>query len=240
MSQVGMSSSISGSTAKRSLSPTKSPSSPQKAAKIQHTSDIDDAFEEEFDFDQDALVEATLTAEKKEKNKMQSSSSQGTASSQGKASSSSASAKVNTVTPTTKMDKQAPKESMPQSIKASNLKHGDAKVEEETMDREWFNRLKGEMEKPYFVKLKSFLREESSKGKVIYPPANLIHSWSRLTPLSTVKVVILGQDPYHGPNQACGHSFSVAKGVPIPGSLRNIYKELSNEYGAAFKAPQHG
>lgn len=70
--------------------------------------------------------------------------------------------------------------------------------------------------------------------------AHLIHSWSRLTPLHTVKVVVVGQDPYHGPKQACGHSFSVQKGVAVPASLKNIYKELSTEYGDQFQQPKHG
>jgi uracil-DNA glycosylase len=79
---------------------------------------------------------------------------------------------------------------------------------------------------------------------VIYPPEHLIHSWSTVTPLARVKVVIVGQDPYHGPGQACGHSFSVPKGVAVPGSLKNIYKELSQEFppggDAGFTPPKHG
>lgn len=122
----------------------------------------------------------------------------------------------------------------------TDLKHGDERVESETMDQEWHDRLKQELSKSYFRDLKSFLKRESDAGKKIYPPAHLVHSWSRLTPLSTVKVVVVGQDPYHGPGQACGHSFSVPKGVAVPGSLQNIYKELKQEYGTDFVPPKHG
>ncbi|PWN89960.1 uracil-DNA glycosylase [Acaromyces ingoldii] len=122
----------------------------------------------------------------------------------------------------------------------SPLSHGDEAVERQTMDKEWFDRMEGETKKPYFKQLKTFLAGERASGKTIYPPAHLIHSWSRLTPLHTVKVVVVGQDPYHGPKQACGHSFSVQKGVAVPASLKNIYKELSTEYGDQFQQPKHG
>ncbi|KDN53335.1 uracil-DNA glycosylase [Tilletiaria anomala UBC 951] len=108
------------------------------------------------------------------------------------------------------------------------------------MDPEWFARLENEMKKDYFKKLKSFLKAEQAAQKKIYPPEHLIHSWSREAPLHKVKVVVLGQDPYHGPGQACGHSFSVPKGVAVPGSLKNIYKELASEYPGAFAPPKHG
>jgi uracil-DNA glycosylase len=152
-------------------------------------------------------------------------------------------------TPTKKESQSSSTASRPPSQVASlfqpkapvpTLRHGDDRVESETMDAEWYARLSDEMCKSYFRELKSFLKHESDAGKTIYPPAHLVHSWSRLTPLSTVKVVVVGQDPYHGPGQACGHSFSVPKGVAVPGSLQNIYKELKQEYGTDFVHPKHG
>lgn len=116
-------------------------------------------------------------------------------------------------------------------------------LERTTMDPVWFSALENEMSQPYFRDLKAFLASEASSGQTFYPPLPLIHSWSRLTPLNTVKIVILGQDPYHGPGQAQGMSFSVPKYVAVPGSLRNIYKELSDEYSSGphkFTAPKHG
>ena len=86
--------------------------------------------------------------------------------------------------------------------------------------------------------LRAFLRDEKAAGKVIYPPSQLIFNAFNTTPLPQVKVVILGQDPYHGPNQAQGLSFSVNRGIPIPPSLRNIYHELHNDLGVAI--PAHG
>jgi len=79
--------------------------------------------------------------------------------------------------------------------------------------------------------LKAFLKSELQANKVIYPPNSLIFNAFNTTPLDRVKVVILGQDPYHGPNQAHGLSFSVQKGVALPPSLRNIYHELSTDLG---------
>ncbi len=113
-------------------------------------------------------------------------------------------------------------------------------MERQLMGKDWFSRLEPEMKKESFVKLKQYLAAERNAKKTIYPPEELIHSWSTVTPLNKVKVVILGQDPYHGPGQACGHSFSVAKGVKVPGSLKNIYKELGLEYGGEFTEPKHG
>lgn len=108
------------------------------------------------------------------------------------------------------------------------------------MSPTWLSILRPEMEKPYFKTLKAFLAAEDKAGKKTYPPRELIYSWSRLVPSpSHVRVVVVGQDPYHGPNQACGLSFSVPKGIPTPPSLKNIYKELASEY-SGFKAPNHG
>ncbi len=117
-------------------------------------------------------------------------------------------------------------------------------LERQTMSPSWFSLLHSEMQKPYFSStLKSFLAAEDKAKKTTYPPPALIYSWSRLVPTPQhVRIVVVGQDPYHGPNQACGLSFSVNHGVPIPPSLRNIYKELSTEYPGpnGFKAPKHG
>lgn len=86
--------------------------------------------------------------------------------------------------------------------------------------------------------LKQFLRQELNVGKVIYPPNAKIFNALNTTILDDVKVVILGQDPYHGPNQANGLSFSVQKGLPLPPSLRNIYHEMVTDLG--IEAPKHG
>ncbi len=95
---------------------------------------------------------------------------------------------------------------------------------------EWEDLFKEVKNKDYSKKLNSFLDEEY-KNKVVYPPRNLMFNAFNLTPYENVKVVILGQDPYHEPNQAMGLAFSVPKGVDLPPSLQNIYKEIGNEYG---------
>ncbi|WAQ88288.1 hypothetical protein PtA15_9A415 [Puccinia triticina] len=101
--------------------------------------------------------------------------------------------------------------------------------------------LRAQLTQQYFLDLKRFLIAEglNQPRNNIYPPAKNIYHWSRATPLDQIRVVIIGQDPYHGPGQAHGLSFSVPKGIPIPGSLRNIYQELKSEY-PEFKAPGHG
>jgi uracil-DNA glycosylase len=93
----------------------------------------------------------------------------------------------------------------------------------------WKELLANEFEKPYMQSLNTFLLHEKNAGKVIYPKASLIFNAFNLTPFDQVRVVILGQDPYHGPNQAHGLCFSVLKGVKLPPSLRNIYKELEQD-----------
>lgn len=90
----------------------------------------------------------------------------------------------------------------------------------------WQHHLKSEKQQPYFQNIISFLQEQSSKA--IYPPKHLIFNAITLTPLESIKVVILGQDPYHGPGQAHGLSFSVPDGVRPPPSLQNIFKEIAN------------
>lgn len=92
----------------------------------------------------------------------------------------------------------------------------------------WKTALAAEFSKPYFKILTDFIRKEKADGKTIYPPGPLIFNAYNSTPVEDVKVVILGQDPYHNPGQAMGLSFSVPKGTRIPPSLRNMYKELNN------------
>jgi len=102
----------------------------------------------------------------------------------------------------------------------------------------WYDQLEQEFEKAYFSELTSFIKNEIKAGKTIYPPGPLIFNAFSLTPFEEVKVVILGQDPYHNPNEAMGLSFSVPKEVKIPPSLRNIYKELQTDVGVT--PPPHG
>ncbi|MDR3712523.1 MAG: uracil-DNA glycosylase [Puia sp.] len=102
----------------------------------------------------------------------------------------------------------------------------------------WKETLKQEFTKPYFLQIVAFLKAEKMSGKTIYPPGNLIFNAFNTTPFDQVKVVLLGQDPYHGPGQAHGLSFSVSNGVPPPPSLINIFKELHQDTGVPI--PQHG
>jgi uracil-DNA glycosylase len=99
------------------------------------------------------------------------------------------------------------------------------------IEQSWKTALAGEFEKPYFESLVRVLRQEKTAGKVIYPPGSQIFRAFDLTPVHKVKVVILGQDPYHGPGQAHGLSFSVPAGVPAPPSLKNIFKEIETDLG---------
>ena len=99
------------------------------------------------------------------------------------------------------------------------------------IENSWKNALAGEFEKPYFASLVRFLHQEKAAGKVIYPPGGEIFRAFDLTPVDHVKVVILGQDPYHGPGQAMGLSFSVRDGIPAPPSLKNIFKEIEDDMG---------
>lgn len=102
-------------------------------------------------------------------------------------------------------------------------------LEIESIESSWFKHLQEEFRKPYFVKLKQFVSREQ-KEHTVFPPAQDIYSWSRLTPFDQVKVVIIGQDPYHNHNQAHGLAFSVRPPTPAPPSLKNIYKELKQNY----------
>ena len=99
------------------------------------------------------------------------------------------------------------------------------------IEQSWKDALADEFGKPYFVSLVRFLHEEKAAGKRIFPPGNQIFRAFDLTPLDKVKVVILGQDPYHGAGQAHGLSFSVPDGAPAPPSLKNIFKEIETDLG---------
>lgn len=101
------------------------------------------------------------------------------------------------------------------------------------LEESWKQLLQPEFEKPYMTSLRDFLFSEKQKGKVIYPAGGDIFNSLNSTSFDNVKVVILGQDPYHGPGQAHGLCFSVKPGVVLPPSLRNIYKEISADLGIA-------
>ncbi len=97
------------------------------------------------------------------------------------------------------------------------------------IEQSWKEALKEEFEKDYFRTLASSLHAEKARGQVIYPPGSMIFKAFELCPIDMVKVVIIGQDPYHGPRQAMGLSFSVPNGIPAPPSLKNIFKEIEND-----------
>lgn len=99
------------------------------------------------------------------------------------------------------------------------------------IEQSWKDALADEFGKPYFESLVRFLHKEKADGQVIYPPGSQIFRAFDLTPVEQVKVVILGQDPYHGPGQAHGLSFSVPAGVPAPPSLKNIFREIETDLG---------
>ena len=99
------------------------------------------------------------------------------------------------------------------------------------IEESWKEALAGEFEKDYFRELVSELHREKAAGTVIYPPGPLIFNAFDKTPLPSLRVVILGQDPYHNPGEAMGLSFSVPDGVRIPPSLRNIFKEIESDLG---------
>ncbi|MGL9773340.1 MAG: uracil-DNA glycosylase [Sodalis sp. (in: enterobacteria)] len=103
----------------------------------------------------------------------------------------------------------------------------------------WRDALAQEKTLPYFQETLAFVARERAAGMTVYPPAKDVFNAFRFTELNAVKVVIFGQDPYHGPNQAHGLSFSVKPGVPAPPSLVNIYKELASDI-PGFVIPNHG
>jgi uracil-DNA glycosylase len=106
------------------------------------------------------------------------------------------------------------------------------------IEASWKEVLKSEFSKPYFQQIPLHIKTEKSQGKTIYPPGSLIFNAFNTTPFEKVKVVLLGQDPYHGHGQAHGLCFSVQNGVPPPPSLINIFKELQDDIGVSF--PNHG
>ena len=111
----------------------------------------------------------------------------------------------------------------------------------ETQDRikleaSWKLLLMEEFSKEYMKQLRQFLAESKSKAKIVYPPGDQIFNAFNLTPFDKVRVVIIGQDPYHGPGQAHGLCFSVQTGVRLPPSLQNIYKEINQELGLEFSS----
>jgi uracil-DNA glycosylase len=118
----------------------------------------------------------------------------------------------------------------------------DASPVNPQIEASWKTVLAEEFAKDYFLALKKFLLEEKRGGAVVYPPGPLIFNAFNHTPFDKVKVVILGQDPYHGPGQAHGLSFSVPRGVRPPPSLQNIFKELQDDHkdSGGFHIPDHG
>ncbi len=112
------------------------------------------------------------------------------------------------------------------------------KSREIRLEDSWKARLQDEFGQPYMASLRQFLLERKRAGAVVYPPGNLIFNALDSTPFDRVRVVILGQDPYHGPGQAHGLCFSVREGVDLPPSLRNIYQELADDLGC--RQPESG
>jgi uracil-DNA glycosylase len=106
------------------------------------------------------------------------------------------------------------------------------------LEPSWQKVMQEELKKTYIIHLAAFLKQERAKTQSIYPPEELVFNALSQTPYSNTKVVIVGQDPYHGPGQAHGLSFSVPKGIPLPPSLQNIYKELATDLG--INKPNHG
>lgn len=111
---------------------------------------------------------------------------------------------------------------------------------EECLEPHWRSILHNEFKQPYLAQILSALKTEESKGVTIYPPKEKILNAFNSCPFDKVKVVIIGQDPYHEPGQACGLSFSVPKGIPTPKSLINMYKDLEISYPGEFRRPNHG
>jgi uracil-DNA glycosylase len=107
------------------------------------------------------------------------------------------------------------------------------------IESSWLKILYNEFEKPYMLQLKQFLKQEKEAGQKVYPKGSDIFNAFNHTPFTNLKAVILGQDPYHGANQAMGLSFAVHKGIPVPRSLANIYKELKTDI-PDFETPNHG
>jgi len=133
---------------------------------------------------------------------------------------------------------------MTEATGAPDIPHDDSAPEASgvasnpRIEDSWKRVLAAELSQDYFRALKAFLLEERRKGITVYPPGAQIFNAFAHTPFDRVKVVILGQDPYHGAGQAHGLSFSVQRGVRVPPSLQNMYKELHDDVG--FEIPAHG
>jgi uracil-DNA glycosylase len=108
------------------------------------------------------------------------------------------------------------------------------------IEQGWKSLLQKEFDKPYFEALVRFIKQEKENGKIIFPPGPQLFAAFDHTPFDKVKVVIIGQDPYHGTGQAHGLCFSVNKGVSVPPSLQNIYKEIQADLGSTYQIPPHG
>ncbi len=113
-----------------------------------------------------------------------------------------------------------------------------SEVKQVQIEESWKSMLNAEFQQPYFQEIKQFLVSEKQNGKQIYPAGPLIFNAFNKTPFDRVKVVILGQDPYHNPGEAMGLSFSVPAGIRVPPSLQNIYKEIERSLNIA--PPKHG
>ena len=118
------------------------------------------------------------------------------------------------------------------------MTHDAARGDGIQLSPEWLSLLEPEFSRPYMAELRAFLKAEKAAGKVIYPPGREFFAALDATSPSRVRVVVIGQDPYHGPGQAHGLSFSVRKGQPIPPSLRNIFAELQADLSVV--PPAHG
>lgn len=112
------------------------------------------------------------------------------------------------------------------------------KVTSVQIEESWKAMLADEFSKPYFAVIKDFLVQERQAGKTVFPPGQLIFNAFNQTPFDAVKVVLIGQDPYHNPGEAMGLSFSVPRGVRVPPSLANVYRELHDDVGIPI--PSHG
>ena len=118
------------------------------------------------------------------------------------------------------------------------MRQSDPELSEIGLEASWRKRLQVDFDAEYMLELRDFLREQKLLGKTVYPSKDEIFAALNATPFDAVKIVILGQDPYHSPGQAHGLCFSVRQNVPVPPSLRNIYKELAADIN--FLPPKHG
>ncbi len=114
----------------------------------------------------------------------------------------------------------------------------EEKVQNVQIEESWKRVLAEEFQQPYFAAIKAFLVQEKKAGKVIYPPGPLIFNAFDTTPFDQVRVVILGQDPYHNPGEAMGLCFSVPRGIKVPPSLVNVFREIERDLG--LPVPKHG